>query len=193
MIRKLRETAEIYLGQSIRDKIENIPSGTHFIVQMKDVFKNSGVKPESLYKINLKGRIEPKLVKKGDLLFVSRVFRGSLPYSVLVNTDLPNLVAAPTFTILSVNKDIVRAEYLNWFINSETHGGKYFKKNAMGSSILNIPKSVLGDMEVPIPSLERQDKIIKLIQTAEREKEIMESLSEKRRAFMDEILAKYIE
>jgi restriction endonuclease S subunit len=193
MIRTLRETAEIHLGQSIRDKIENIPSGSHFIVQMKDVIKGFGVKADGLYKINLKGRIEPRLVKRGDLLFVSRVFRGSLPYSVLVNTDLPNLVAAPTFTILSVNKDIVRAEYLNWFINSEAHGGKYFKKNAMGSSILNIPKSVLSDMEVPIPSLEIQDKIIKLIQTAEREKEIMETLIKKRRAFMDEVLAKYIE
>lgn len=193
MIRTLRETAEIHLGQSIRDKIENIPSGSHFIVQMKDVIKNAGVKADGLYKINLKGRIEPRLVKKGDLLFVSRVFRGSLPYSVLVNTDLPNLVAAPTFTILSVDKDMVRAEYLNWFINSEAHGGKYFKKNAMGSSILNIPKSVLSNMEIPVPSLEIQDKIIKLIQTAEREKEIMETLVEKRRAFMDEVLANYIE
>ena len=193
MIRTLRETAEIYLGQSIRDKIENVPSGSHYIVQMKDVVKNLGVKSEGLYKINLKGRVEPRLVKKGDLLFVSRVFRGSLPYSVLVNIDLPNLVAAPTFTILSVDKDIVRAEYLNWFINSEAHGGKYFKKNAMGSSILNIPKSVLSDMEVPIPSLETQDKIIKLIKTADHEKEIMESLIEKRRVFMDEVLAKYIE
>jgi hypothetical protein len=46
MIRTLRETAEIHLGQSIRDKIENIPSGSHFIVQMKDVSKNVG-KPKN--------------------------------------------------------------------------------------------------------------------------------------------------
>ena len=56
MIRKLSEVTDIYLGQPIRDKIENTPSGDYFIVQMKDVTKDSGVKAETLYKTNLKGR-----------------------------------------------------------------------------------------------------------------------------------------
>lgn len=193
MIRKLSEVTDIYLGQPIRDKIENTPSGDYFIVQMKDVTKGSGVKAETLYKINLKGHAGPRLVKKGDLLFASRVFRGSRPYSVLVDTDLPNLVAAPTFNILSVNKDLIRAEYLHWFINSELHGGKYFKLNAVGSSVLNIPKRVLSEMKVMVPPLQEQDRFIKLLQAANREKEIMETLVEKRRAFIDAVLTKFSE
>lgn len=193
MIRKLSDVTDIYLGQPIRDKIENIPGGDYFIVQMKDVGKDTGVKAGSLYKTHLKSRVGPRLVKKGDLLFVSRVFRGSLPYSVLVDADLPNLVAAPTFHILSVNKDVVRAEYLHWFINSDVYGGKYFKKNAMGSSVLNIPKSVLSEMEVVLPPLQEQDRFIKLLESVRREKEIMETLVEKRRAFMEAILTKYNE
>lgn len=193
MTRKLSEVTDIYLGQPIRDRIENTPSGDYLIVQMKDVDKETGVKTETLYHTNLKGRTGPRLIKKGDLLFVSRVFRGSLPYSVLVNADLPNLVAAPTFNILSVNKDLIRAEYLHWFINSELHGGKYFKLNAMGSSVLNIPKGVLSEMEVMLPPLQEQDRFIKLIQAANREKEIMETLVEKRRAFIDAVLTKYSE
>lgn len=191
MIRKLSEVTDIYLGQPIRDRIENTPSGDYLIVQMKDVSRDSGVKADGLYKINLKGRTGPRLIKKGDLLFVSRVFRGSLPYSVLVDADLPNLVAAPTFHILSVNKDRVRAEYLHWFINSEIHGGKFFKQNAMGSSVLNIPKNVLNEMEIVLPPLQEQDRFIKLIQAANREKEIMQTLVEKRRAFMDAVLTKF--
>ena len=193
MIRKLSEVTDIYLGQPIRDKIENTPSGEYFIVQMKDVARDSGVKADTLYKINLKGRTGPRLIKKGDLLFVSRVFRGSLPYSVLVNVDLANLVASPTFNILSVNKDLIRAEYLHWFINSELHGGKYFKLNAMGSSVLNIPKGVLSEMEVMVPPIQEQDRFIKLIQAANREKKIMETLVEKRRTFIDAVLTKFSE
>lgn len=185
---KLSEISDIYLGQSIRDRIENSPSGDYFIVQMKDVDKTDGVKVETLYRTNLKGRTQPRLIKKGDLLFVSRVFRGSLPYSVLVNNDLPNLVAAPTFYILSVNKDRVRAEYLHWFINSEARGGRFFNQNAMGSSVLNIPKKVLNEMEVSLPSLREQDSFIEYIQAASKEKKIMETIFEKRRAFMDRVM-----
>jgi len=190
---KLSEVTDIYLGQPIRDRIVNEPDGDHWIVQIKDVDKDSGIIRETLYRTHLKGRTGPRLIKKGDLLFVSRVFRGSLPYSVLVDADLPNLVAAPTFYILSVNKDQVRAEYLHWFINSEVHGGRFFKQNAMGSSVLNIPKGVLSEMEVMLPPLQEQDRFIKLLQAANREKEIMEILVEKRRAFIDAVLTKFSE
>lgn len=192
MIKKLSEITEIYLGQPIRDKIDNEPKGDYFIVQMKDVDKESGIEQKSLYRTNLKGRTEPRFVRRGDLLFVSRVFRGSLPYSVLVNVDLPSLVAAPTFHILSVKNEIVRAEYLHWFINSEAHGGKFFKVNAMGSSVLNIPKSVLNDMEVIVPSLQEQDRFIKLIQAAKQEEKIMASLIEKRKLYMSEAINQFI-
>lgn len=191
MIRKLSEVTDIYLGQPIRDRIENTPSGEYLIVQMKDVSKDEGVKTDGLYRIHLKGRTGPRLIKQGDLLFVSRVFRGSLPYSVLVNTDIPNLVAAPTFHILSVKQDRVRAEYLHWFINSEIHGGRFFKQNAMGSSVLNIPKNVLSEMEIVLPPLQEQDRFINLIRAATREKQIMQALIEKRRTFMDGILNQF--
>lgn len=192
MKKKLSEISDIYLGQPIRDKIENIPNGDFFIVQMKDVNKETGVNAASLYKISLKGRIGPRLIKKGDLLFVSRVFRESLPYSVLVSSSIPNLIAAPTFTILSADQKIIKPEYLHWYINSEAHGGKYFRKNAMGSSVLNITKSVLSEIEVFIPSLEIQEQFVKLIQATNREKLIMENLTEKRRALMEGLLEKYI-
>lgn len=193
MIRKLSEVTDIYLGQPIRNRIENSPSGDYLIVQMKDVDKDAGVKTDTLYRTHLKGRTGPRLIRKGDLLFVSRVFRGSLPYSVLVGEDLPNLVAAPTFNILSVKKERVRPEYLHWFINSEAYGGRFFKQNAMGSSVLNIPKHVLSDMEIVVPPLPEQDRFVGLIQAAHREKEIMQAIVEKRRAFMDGILNKFNE
>lgn len=192
MIKKLSEITEIYLGQPIRDKIENDPKGDFFIVQQKDVDKESGVNQPTLYRTTLKGRAEARLVKNGDLLFVSRVFRGTLPYGVLVNVDLPNLVAAPTFHIISVKKEIIRAQYLHWFINSEAHGGKFFKVNAMGSSVLNIPKSVLNEMEIIVPPLHEQDRFIKLIEAAKQEKEIMASLIEKRKLYMSEAINQFI-
>jgi restriction endonuclease S subunit len=193
MIRKLSEVTDIYLGQPIRDRIENDPSGDYLIVQMKDVDKDAGIKTDTLYRTHLKGRTNPRLIRKGDLLFVSRVFRGSLPYGVLVGEDLPNLVAAPTFNILSVKKERVRPEYLHWFINSEAYGGRFFKQNAMGSSVLNIPKHVLSEMEIVVPPLPEQDRFVGLIQAAHREKKIMQAIAEKRRAFMDGILNKFNE
>ena len=188
---KISEIVDIYPGQPIRDRIENSRDGEYLIVQMKDVDRDAGISVESLYRTHLKGRIGPRLVKRGDLLFVSRVFRESLPYSAYVNADIPDLVAAPTFQILTVNEHRVRAEFLHWYINSEVHGGRYFKKNAMGGSVLNIPKAVLSEMEVVLPPLADQDRFIQLIHAANREKEIMKSLVAKRSALLDEALGKF--
>ncbi len=190
---KLSKISDIYIGQSIRDRILHEAGGDHRIVQIKDVDRESGINLETLYRINLKGRIPPRLIKKGDLLFVPRVFRESLPYAVLVNADLPNLVAAPTIFILSVNHDKVRAEYLHWFINSEAHVGRFFRQNAMGTSVLNIPISVLGELDVVLPPIAEQDRFIKLVHAANKEKEIMKTLVEKRQVFMESILKTYSE
>ncbi|NOT78917.1 MAG: hypothetical protein HOP07_07925 [Bacteriovoracaceae bacterium] len=192
MIVKLGELTQIHAGQSIRDKIENTANGDYYIIQIKDVDSLLGVKKSSLYRTNIKGKGVPKLVKRGDLLFVPRVFRESLPYSVVVNLDLPNLIVAPTFYILTVNQELIRTEYLNWFINSDAHGGKFFKKNAMGSSILNIPKTVLLEMDIIVPPLSVQDNFIKLMAAAKKEKEIMDQLCQKRVAFIDEAINKYL-
>ena len=192
MIRKLGELTQIHAGQSIRDKIENTANGDYYIIQIKDVDSQFGIKKSSLYRTNIKGKGVPKLVNQGDLLFVPRVFRESLPYSVVVNLDLPNLIVAPTFYIMAVNQDVIRTEYLNWFINSDAHGGKFFKKNAMGSSILNIPKAVLLEMDVIVPPLSVQDNFIKLMLASKKEKEIMDQLCQKRVAFIDEAINNYI-
>ena len=122
-----------------------------------------------------------------------RVFRESLPYAALVTAELPNLVAAPTIYILSVNHDRVRPEYLHWFINSEAHVGRFFRQNAMGTAVLNIPISVLGDLDVVLPSIPEQDHFIKLVHAANKERQIMKTLVEKRRVFMENILTTYSE
>ena len=53
MVKKLGELAEIHVGQSIRDKIENVEDGEFFIVQMKDVVRGQGVNESSLYRTNI--------------------------------------------------------------------------------------------------------------------------------------------
>ncbi|MBF0362756.1 MAG: restriction endonuclease subunit S [Oligoflexia bacterium] len=192
MIIKLGEIAEIHAGQSIREKIENTTDGSYYIIQIKDVDSLLGINQSSLYKTNIKGKGTPKLVNKGDLLFVPRVFRESLPYSVVVNIDIPNLIVAPTFYLISVNKEFIRTEYLCWFINSDAYGGKFFKKNAWGSSILNIPKNILIEMEVIVPPLNIQDKFVNFITATRKEKEIMDQLYQKRLTFIDEAVNKYL-
>jgi restriction endonuclease S subunit len=191
MVKKLGELAEIHVGQSIRDKIENVEDGEFFIVQMKDVVRGQGVNESSLYRTNIKGK--PRLVKKDNLLFVPRVFRESLPYSVLVTTEIDNLIAAPAFYIITADEHFIRAEYLNWFINSEVHGGKFFRKNALGSSILNIPKNVLLEMEIIVPTISSQDQFIKIINAAKREQELMEELIAKRNSFLNEVINNFQE
>ena len=191
MTKKLSEISNIYIGQSIRDRIVNMPDGDLYIIQIKDADKTEGINQHTLYKMRFKGNSPPRYIKKDDLLFVSRFFRNSQPYSVLVNLDQPNVIAAPNFYIISVNQEVARPEYLHWYLNSEAHGGKFFKAHALGSSALNVSKANLGELPVRLPPLEEQDRFIKLIYAAKKERELMNSIAQKRQNYLNEIITAY--
>ena len=188
MIRKINDLADIYTGQSIRGKISHKPSGEYCIVQMRDVSPQKSFKKADLCRMDLKSGT-PKLIKKGDLLFISKAGLGTTPFSIVVKEEITNLIASPLFYIIRVKSNEVHPEHLNWYINSSSQSRRFFKKNAMGTMVLNVRKETLSEMEVILPPLPIQETFVELIKLVSKEHQIMDKIYQKRKQLMDSIIA----
>ena len=186
--RKIRCLANIFPGQSIRGRVNHQPRGKYLIAQMRDVSPYKGLDKATLSRMNLKEGVTPKLVKKGDLLFISKSGLGATPFSIIVKEDIKNLIASPLFYIIRVKASEAYPEYLNWYINSSSQSQRFLKKNAMGSVVLSVPKRVFSEMEIILPPLSIQKKWVQWTRLAHKEYEVMGQIYKKRKQLMDAII-----
>ena len=89
------------------------------------------------------------------------------------------------------DKFSVLPEYLAWYMNSPTIQ-KALAMQSRGTSIMSISKSVLGELEIPIPSLEKQKQYIELSKLQRQEQELYKVIAEKRKLILDYKMIKNI-
>ena len=164
------------MGYSFRSRLRDVPSGGVRVIQMKDLTEENTVDPSTA--IQIEGGLTPEnqVAFAGDLVFRSR---GLLPTAaILRECPCKAVVAAPLFRIRP-DHSIVHPEYLLWFIN-HPQTQKFLASRLEGTVIKMIDKHVLEQLEVTLPSLERQCAIVELVAEAHREQAIMREISSKR-------------
>jgi len=81
----------------------------------------------------------------------------------------------------------VLPEYLNWYI-SQSDAQIFLTSRAGGTAQKMIGKETIEDMEIPLPTLEKQKHIIELASLVAKEKELLQTIAEKRGQFITAIL-----
>lgn len=121
---------------------------------------------------------EKHLLKPDDILFAAK---GSKNFAACFEKhDLP-AVASTSFFVIRLTSQKVLPAYLTWFLN-HPNTQLFLKGNAHGTAMVSIPKSVLEDIELSIPSIEMQNRILKIAACRKQEltlKKQMEDLQEK--------------
>jgi len=168
----LKDVAEARLGYPFRGAIKDASDGKVAVVQIKNVDPEQGIDWGSLVKTRLPGRKQPDWLQAGDVLFAAR---GNRNVSVYVDEVPEQAVCAPQFYLLRTRDNAVLPAYLSWYIN-ELPAQRYFAQSAEGTLITSIRRAVLEALPVPVPSLERQHLIAKLVAAARREKQLTEQL-----------------
>jgi restriction endonuclease S subunit len=157
---------------------------------MKDVDPEGGVHSDRFYRVNLTSRKKPDYLRQGDILFVGRGYR---IFAVLVDENLKQTVASPHFFILRVNPErLIRPDYLVWYIN-HTRAQRYFSKHVAGTALPHINRQALEDLPVILPPLQVQERIVNAHRCRLKEKALLETLIEKKKHFLDELLDKTLE
>jgi restriction endonuclease S subunit len=117
--------------------------------------------------LNSLGISQKHLLSKGDVIFAAK---GSKNFAYHFNLRALSATASTSFFVIRIQKNAVLPEYLTWYLN-HPNTMKYLKAFAKGTSIPSISKAILSNLELPIPTIEKQQLISKInhLQTTEIE------------------------
>lgn len=182
---KIKQLATVQMGYSFRSRLEASRSGEIAVIQMKDLLQDNTVGCKNLVKIEMETVKKHHLAQKGDLVFRSR---GQITTAaILVEDPGKAVVAAPLLRIRITKSDKILPEYLNWYI-SQRDAQIFLASRAKGTVQKMISKQTVEDMEVYLPTLEKQQHIVDLAKLSAQERTILGTLSEKRDQYISTLL-----
>lgn len=166
------------------------PSGSGNVVYLQSKhFDENGQLHAILHPdLMAEGISEKHLLKDGDLLFAAK---GTKNFAAVYENQNPVAVASTSFFVLRPTDYKILSEYLSWFLNHpETQ--KLIKDKARGTAIPSIRKTVLEDLEISIPSIEKQRIVIQLSALLKKENELRLSILQQRKQLIEQQIIKAI-
>lgn len=156
----LKDIAEVIAGYSFRTALQGKENASLFVLQAKNILDNSIVDEKNLDGIDFENYRSKAVVKKSDVVVSSRgSFRAGS-----ISLESKNIIAASSVYILRLKKETILPEYLAIYLNS-VEGQKQLIESATGAAIKAIRKNDLENISVAVPSVEKQEKIIRLYHT----------------------------
>lgn len=181
----LADACTIHTGYTARGRLEPTADGGVLAIQLRDISPDGLVDPERLTRVQLEDLADRYFVRAGDVVFRSRGERNTA--CALDERLLEPALAVLPLMVLRPKRDVVTPEYLAWAIN-QPPAQRHFDVAARGTNIRMIPRSSLDDLELNVPDIETQEKIVAVNALAERERELSQLGAETRRKMMSLIL-----
>jgi len=182
---KLKNIATVQVGYSFRSRLEASEVGKVAVIQMKDLRDDNTVDCSDFVRINMDKVKKHHLTQRGDLVFRSRGHTATS--AVLLDDPGRAVVAAPLLRIRVAKPDKVLPEYLNWYI-SQRDAQIFLTSRAKGTVQKMISKQAIEDLEVAVPSLERQKAIVEVAVLSAREQALLYTLADKRDQYISTVL-----
>lgn len=158
-MKKVAECAEVLPGFALKARAEHEPEGTYQVVMAKHL---SDCMPyryidEHELRMTLAGSPENYRVQKGDVLFISRGVRNC---AAVIESVPEKTIASATFYILRAHSTI-DPSYLAWCLNQPLAQAQIGQiRTGAGTPI--VQRNVLGDIQIPVPPLSEQKRLVEL-------------------------------
>lgn len=178
---KINQIAKITSGNYAKSQ----PLGDVFFIVARDYNKYKELRND-LKPILLKSKnLEKHYLNTNDILFASKGFDN---FAVVYKKTYFPAVASSTFLVIqNIKKNIVLPGFLAWYIN-HPRILDYLKSLSKGTSLPSISKKVLGNLEINIPSLEKQRTIMKINELRIREKQLKAKIENFNEKIVNQIL-----
>lgn len=186
---KLKDVADIQVGYQARTGILSDISGSYKLLQGKDIRPTDSLLFNGLMAFTPERKPENYLIRQGDILFQSR---GIDHYAVHVSIKPEGVMASSSFYILRAKKKTILPHYLAWWLNQK-EAQNYFQSQAGKTGISFISIKVLSALPVELPSLDKQEKIGKIIELSKQESELRIKLIEQRNKLVTAACLKSLE
>jgi hypothetical protein len=181
---RLSDTCSIQIGFTARAKFELAADGV-LAIQLRDVTED-GIDSTHLARVQIKERVDRYLVQAGDVLFRSRGERNTAV--ALDQRFVEPAVAVSPLMMLRPNPSAVMPQYLAWAIN-QPEAQRHFDTAARGTSIRMVPKASLDDLDIDVPDLETQRRIVAVDALAAQEHALTHLLADTKRDLINRLLA----
>lgn len=181
----LPDACTIHSGYTVRGRLEAAEDGGVLAIQLRDISADGFIDPERLTRVPLDDLPDRYFVRSGDVVFRSRGERNTA--SVIDKRLQEPALAVLPLLVLRPNIDVVLPEYLAWVINQQP-AQRYFDLAARGTNIRMIPRSSLDDLDLEIPDIGTQEKIVAIDALAEQERALAMLVAETRRKMLSMIL-----
>lgn len=184
---KLNKIANILSGINYDHRKQKSVGETIAYLQIKN-FNEQGKLKNDIIQISKTAVSNKLLISQNDVLFSAK---GTRNYSVVYNKEAGEATASSTFFIIRINVNNVLPEYLTWYINQKT-AQEYLKLQSVGSITSSINKKLLGEMDIPLPNLELQRKIVAIDLLRKKEKALINEIKLKKDLLIECVLNKII-
>lgn len=184
MFHPLEQIVEIRAGHPFRGSVPAVEGGDVRVVQMRDVATDGAVGWSTLARTAISGTRSPDWLQDGDVLFAAR---GGRNYATCLTGVPPRTVCAQYFFVLRRKDEATRTvlpAYLAWHMNSRP-SQRYLASNAEGTDQLSIRRTILEDMPIAVPALDRQQLVVSLAEAANQERRCLEALIRSRERQLD--------
>ena len=164
------------------------PTGSTAYLQVRQFSEEGRLTTQPDEYINLDKKIEPHLLKDGDVLFAGK---GNRLFSWCYRlTDHP-AVASSIFFVLRPKQVLVYPEYLAAILNAPQSKAS-FQQLGSGTNIFSIRKSELGAFEIPLPPMQLQKRIAAVALLHQQEIELSQKIIAQKQALYTAIISKLI-
>ena len=152
---KLKDIVSFNTEKSKKDK------KSYIYIDIGSVDKGTFNVGELIAKEDLPSRAQYS-IKIGDILLGT--VRPNLEHYLLITPQIykDNLIVSNGFSIMTCNTNKVLSTYL-YSIITLSSTTKYLTERATGTTYPVVNDDIIGDMEIPIPSIERQQQIVEAI------------------------------
>ncbi|MXW41275.1 MAG: restriction endonuclease subunit S [Synechococcus sp. SB0668_bin_15] len=165
-------------GYTTTRRLEPAPADGLPAIQLGDLHGDAPIRAETLYRYKFETRPPDRyLVQGGEVLFKSR---GDPSIASVVSTTLvePAVVILPLL-ILRPRQELVRGDYLAWAVN-QPDAQRRLNREAQGTSLRMVPKTVLERLDVPLPDLDTQGRIAAIHALTQQEGRLLHTLAHRR-------------
>lgn len=181
----LGELAEVQMGYPFRSRLEHDPHGDVAVIQMKDIDDANLLHAQEAVRVALPKGKTHHLLRAGDLLFRSRG-RSNGAAQVLEGIG-PAVLSAP---MLLIRPRGVLPAYLCWYINTPATQ-EQLAALAAGTSVRMISVEALKALDLPLPPLRAQQRIVQAAALAEQEQTLLARIATLRQRLITRTLIEF--
>ncbi|WP_439527873.1 restriction endonuclease subunit S [Pannonibacter sp.] len=182
---RLAELSDIHSGYTARGRLEPLPEGGVPALQLRDVGTEGAAPGPDFQRYDLGKLSDRYFVRGGEVVFRSR---GEPNAAAAICDPLPEpAVVIVPLVIVRPDRRRILPEYLAWAIN-HPDAQRRLGAEAQGTSLRMIPMAALENLQIAVPDLQTQKRIVDLDALARQEGRLLRQLAARRETLVSAIL-----